>query len=404
MKIIAQDGFGPKDKLTRGVNGKVLDGAILSPRYRKRQRMRAMVNELLATGCVLALDPEFYATEYISRPTPNLGALEEWPYFKRPRRSSMISGAAIDSVIKNALSAQHDLRLERLIGPNIYIRQADSIDTAIALNFLNKTKSESSKLSDKPVYGTLAIHRDALLAGQEFRDALDSLTGMENPPDGYYIIVGSGELQSVGKYVRSDLSQAEVVAGWMYANHVLSINGADVINGYCFLLGPLLGVCGAGGAASGWSSGLRKFCIDRYTQQQGGGRAPNVRYVSNRLLSHVRQTDLDTFRPIDPNVMNELDSDRPYDGEPTRTEEALQAWEALRVASKQAEAAGDNLPAALCAYQCRIRDAIKMWQTLQSQGLHSEIEPNLERLDAMVRGIDLFMQWAELAPSPDAPI
>jgi hypothetical protein len=281
-----------------------------------------------------------------------------------------------------------------MIAPNVYIRQADSIETAIAINFLNKTKSICSELTGAPVLGTIAIHRDALLSGKGFRELLDSLTGLDEPPDGYYIIVGSSEQQSTGKYIRSDLSQPEVIAAWMYANYVLSLNDAYVINGYSFLLSPLLGLCGASGAASGWSSGLRKFCIDRYIRSQSGGSAPNIRYVSNPLMAHIRQTDLDAFAALDPNIINNLRSDNPYkSGEPTRTDEALQAWDALREASSQAKGLGHDISESLEAFSERIESARDKWMYLQSVGLSSEAEANLERLHAMER----FTEWAELA-------
>lgn len=399
MRVFAQNGFGPADKLQRGLEEGKLDGVILSPRYCKPERMEQRIEELQSTGCFLALDPEFYATDFIAHPTPNLGALEDWSYFRRPRRPELISGSAVPDLIRDTLNVQTGLGLEQLIAPNVYIRQADSIDTAVALNFLNNVKPIAGEIGAYPVYGTLAIHRDALLAGEGFRDILDGLTGLSHPPDGYYLIVGSSEQQSTGKYIRSDLSHAEVIASWMYANYVLSLNGADVINGYCFLLSPLLGICGAGAAASGWSSGLRKFCIDRYVREQGGGgKQPTVRYLSNPLMSHVRQTDLDAYSAVEPAVLNGLDSDAIYEErEPTRTEEALQAWEALQATTEQAGSGEENLSDNLSVFQARIAEARTLWLTLRSAGFSQEIEPNLERLNAMDRAIDLFAQWAELA-------
>ncbi len=398
MRIYAQNGFGPADKVQRGVDEGILDGVILSPRYCKPERMQQRIEELSHTGSFLAFDPEFYATDFIAHPTPNLGALEEWSYFRRPRRPELISGAVVPGLIRDALDVQINLGLKQLIAPNVYIRQADSIDTAVALNFLNNTKQVAEEMSEYPVYGTLAIHRDALLAGANFRDVLDSLTGIAHPPDGYYLIVGSSEQQSTGKYIRSDLSHPEVIAAWMYANYVLSLNAADVINGYCFLLSPLVGVCGAGAAANGWSSGLRKFCIERYVREQAGGKAPNIRYLSNPLMSHVRQSDLDAFSAIVPEVMNGLASDEIYEAaEPTRTEEALQAWEALRADTIQAGTGNENIEHNLSAFQTRINEARLLWETLRGAGFSQDVEPNLERLDAMDRGIDLFAEWAEIS-------
>jgi len=398
MKIIAQHGYGPKDKLERGLSEGIIDGVVFSPRYCKPERIKRMITELRNPDCVLAMDPEYYATNFLSHPEPNLGSLQEWNYFQRPRRSALISGAAIPGLLKKALSDQIDIGVNRLIAPNLYIQNADSIDTALALNFLNRTKEVASNLGNLPVYGTLAMNRDALLSGDTFRDILDGLTGIENPPDGYYLIVGSNELQSTGNYVRSDLSQPEVIAASMYVNYVLSINGAEIVNGYSFLLSPLMGICGASGSASGWSSGLRKFCFDRYARSQRGGSAPNIRYLSNPLLSYVRQTDLDAFREVVPEVMNGLPFDEAYlNDEPTRTDAALQSWEALRRLSAEVAPEDGDIGGKLTSFSRQIGAAKERWERLRSAGFSNEVEPNIERLEAMEGGIEIFTEWAELS-------
>lgn len=398
MKIFAQQGYGPKDKLVNGLNDKIIAGAILSPRYVKPERMPEKIKELQENGGQALIDPELYATDFIAHPTPNLGALEEWDYFTRPKRSALISGTAIPGLVRGALEAQINLGVDELIAPNLYIRQADSIDTAVALNFLNQTKAVSSELSDKPVYGTIAVHRDAMLDGNNFKDILDGLTGLDTPPDGYYIIAGSSEQQSSGNFIRSDLYKPEIIAGWMYTNYALSINGAKVINGYCFLLSTLMGICGASASASGWSSGLRKFCIDRYARSQNsGGRQPGIRYLSAPLLSYIRQTDYEVFSALAPEIRNDLATDAPYQNEPTRTEEALQAWDGLNNLSQTFCNPQNDILTNLNAYNNHLNEAAQHWRTLGSAGISGEVEANIERLEAIADGIELFKEWAELA-------
>lgn len=397
MNIFAQDGFGPADKLQRGLTEGLLAGAILSPRYARPERMRERIVELRNQASFLALDPEFYAAAFIAHPTPNLGTLEEWQYFRCPRRRDLISGAAIPELIEDALRKQVEIGLEHLIAPNVYIQKADSIDSAVALNFLNNTQSVSQRIGSYPVYGTLALHRDVFLDSEAFRDILDSLTGLSNPPEGYYVIIGSDEQHNSGKYVRSDLFHSSVIAGLMYINYILSLNGFRVINGYSFLLAPLLAICGASAIASGWSSGLRKFCLERYVRSQQGGRHPNIRYVSNPLMSHVLQTSLDTFRAIEPQVMNGNSFDEIYlQKEPTRTEEALQSWSALCDATAQVETQNEDLMGQFTSFLQRIAIAKELWSRIQGAGLTYEAEANFERLETMEEGISLFLKWAEL--------
>ncbi|MBL9154734.1 MAG: hypothetical protein JNK37_19800 [Verrucomicrobiales bacterium] len=397
MKIFAQDGFGPADKPKEARDLGIIDGVVLSPRYSNPKRMKERVADLQAEGFTLVMDPEYYATDVVAHPNANCGSLEAWPYFQRQNRSKMISGAAIPNLIQRTVEAQAGVGLNAFIAPNLFIRQADSIDTGIAINILNQTKAAAAKVADGPVYGTIAIHRDAILEGDQFFEILDDLTGMETPPDGYYLILGSNEQNSSGKFVRSDLSHPRVIAAWMYANYVLSLNGAHLINGYCFLLSPLMGLCGAAAAASGWSSGLRKFCFDRYIRAEGrGGNQPNPRYVSAPLMAHVRQTDLDTFEAIAPGIWNGLSLDDRFQGDVSRTEEALQSWQGLARLAAEAQPSGDILDD-LNRFRGLIDQARSRWIALQSAGITSEVEPNLERLQAMEGGIELFTQWAELA-------
>lgn len=396
MNILAQHGFGPKDKLESGVASGVITGAILSPRYLTPEKMADQVHRLRETGSRVLMDPEFFATAFLRHPQPNLGALEQWDYFRASRRAALISGAAIPEVIGSTITEQARLGLSEWIAPNVYMGDANSIDAAIALNFLGRTKSVARKVGNAPVFATLAVDRDAIMNDGEFREILDAVTAIEDPPDGYYVLLGSGAVREAGNQVRSDIFHPQVIAGWMYLNHVLSINGARVINGYCHLLAPLLAVCGGEAAASGWFSGLRQFSMGKYAREAGGGRFPLIRYVSAPLLAHVKQNALDTFRAVVPEVATGGRLDAAYaDREPSRTEEALQSWEALSLLCEGAHS-GD-LAADLVRYKGRVARAFDMWSRLQGAGFSEEVEPNIERLEAVRDGISLFEKWAELA-------
>ena len=267
------------------------------------------------------------------------------------------------------------------------IRIPDNVKEQRAIAAVFTTADEEIK--------ALAVDRDVFLNGAGFRDIVDALTAIENPPDGYYLLVGSNGARDAGGLVRSDVFHAEVIAGWMYTNYALSINGARVINGYCHLLSPLLGICGAEAAASGWFSGLRRFSMSKYVKEAGGGRAPVVRYVSTPLLSRIKQTDFLAFRSIVPEIASETPSDTIYDRELTRTEEAIQSWEAIQALSN-ACITGD-VPADLNRFRGRLQRAAELWSSLQEAGLSQEAEANLERIEAMREGITLFEKLAELA-------
>ncbi len=392
MNILAQQGYGPKDKLTSGLEGEFITGAILSPRYLKRDKMEERIQEVVSHGGQVLMDPELYAARYVSHSASNLGNLESWDFFQMPRRPALISGTAIDGVISSCLEAQNSLGLQEWIAPNVYIEKADSIETAISLNFINRTKEVAESCGDKPVFATLALSRDAVMDRSGFQDIFDALTAVDHSPDGYYLLMGG----SSGSQIRSDIYDPQVIAGWMYINYVLSINGARVINGYCHLLSPLLGICGAEATASGWFSGLRQFSMNRYVKEGGGGRAPIIRYVSNPLLARVKQPDFIAFQAELPEIFNGLVHDSVYEeGEPSRTQEALQSWSALSALCNDYPS-GDII-GDLNRFDEHIHRALLLWTRLQEVGFSQEIEPNIERLGVMRSAIGIFREWAELA-------
>ncbi len=201
MNILAQQGYGPKDKLTSGLDDHLISGAILSPRYLKREKMEERITEVNARGGQALLDPELYAARYVSHSASNLGNLESWDYFQMPRRPSLISGTAIDGVIQSTLETQASLGLQEWIAPNVYIEKADSIETAISLNFINRTKEVAESCGNKPVFASLALSRDAVMDRSGFQDIFDALTAVDHSPDGYYLLMGG----AAGNKVRSDI-------------------------------------------------------------------------------------------------------------------------------------------------------------------------------------------------------
>jgi len=395
MNIFAQHGFGPKDKLQRGLAERCIAGVVFSPRYLTPEGMRDQLERLRGTDGVLLMDPEYFATSCLRHPDPNLGNLEQWDHFTTARRAELISGKATPRIIEASLRIQADMKVDALISPNVYVPKADSIDTAIALNFVSQAKMVAEGMSDLPVYATLAFDRDAIMHDDDFRGVLDALTGLENPPDGYYVLIGSGSSRDGGNHVRSDIFHREVIAGWMYINYVLSINEAHVLNGYCHLLSPLLGMSGAAACASGWFSTLRCFSMNKYSREQRGGQQPVIRYVSTPLLAHIRASDYDDYRAVVPDIASGSASDAIYeDREPSRTEEAIQSWEALNALCS--EACSGDIEGDIARFRTHIDSAIELWTELQEAGFSQEIEANMERLEAMQAALDLFEEWAEL--------
>ena len=401
MKMFAQDGYGPSDKIKIGLENNVIQGALLSPRYRTPDNFIEKIDNLPQGDMELYVDPTFHAYINIGKQSAKLGKLEEWNYFEAPRRSHLISGTAISPIIENTLLSQKALPVAGYISPNIFIENANSIDAAIALNMISKTTEVAQKCGaiDKPVFASLALHRDVLAPENTFNDLVEALTALETPPDGFYILVGSGSTDDNRSHIRSDIFHDHVIAGWMYLNYALSINGFKVINGYSDLLSPLLGICGAYAGASGWFGSLRQFSMSHYIKPASkGGSTPLIRYVSSSLLARIKQTEYDDFITIDSRVANGLSSDDSYnkshEDETTRCEEALQSWDALN--SLSATCITGDIYEDLDGFINRIATARQIWSQLEEAGFTGGIEAHLEKLTAMENGIKIFREWAEL--------
>ncbi len=396
MKLLAQDGFGPGDKIKMGLEKGVIDGALLSSRYRGPDTFGDKLNEV-PSGAFL-FDPHYHAYQYFGNTNAQLGKLGEWDYFTAPRRSALINGSEIKPVIQKVIETQRAYPLMGYITPNVYVNSADSIDAAIALNFIGSAKkvAQAIGINDKPVFATLALDRDVLVSGgAPLNDFIGALTSLETFPDGFYLLVGSGTVDEDGRHIRSDIFDEKVIAGWMYINHVLSINGFKVVNGFSDLLSPLLGICGAYAGATGWSTNLRQFSMGRYVRpSKQGGSAPLIRYVSCGLLARIKQTEHQDFSKIDGRVSNGLASDKYYGGETTRTEEALQSWDAIKDLCDKT-ISGD-LERDLASFLGRIEKARALWSGLEEAGFSSGVEAQYERLDAIRDGIARFKKLAEL--------
>ena len=70
MKLFAQHGYGPGEKMLNGIQEGSVDGVILSARYEKQEKLEDDIENLKnASGDVeILLDPEVYACFYANMP------------------------------------------------------------------------------------------------------------------------------------------------------------------------------------------------------------------------------------------------------------------------------------------------------------------------------------------------
>lgn len=400
MKLFAQHGHQPSDKINRGLEEKVIDGVIFSPRYVKPEKLNNIINDAHSSNenAEILIDPEFYATYHVNNPNNQLGYLTDWEYFLPQRRRDLVTTKTVNSVLQKTLEIMDTYNTSAFISPNIYISESfDSMEAGISINFIDRAKNIAFKFNDSiPVYTTLAVDYRALLDTSYLKTFLNDITALDNPPDGFYILIGRGMINERSDIVNSEIVTSAVIGGWMLINYILSINGYQVINGYSDIITPFLGAAGGFAGATGWWSNLRTFTLGKYIRPvRSGGRAPNVKYLSKKLLNRLKLEELENYSEIIPDIKNNLPHDYDYNsGIPDRSIESLQTWETI--ASLNNDLIRDDVEDSIKILEKAIVDAINAYSKLVGVGLTEGYETVNEYLEVLSESIKTFRKLAEI--------
>ena len=394
MKLYAQQGYGDGEKTVRGLNDGLIDGVIISPRDVRIDAVAQKIEEYREanTRADILLDPQFYATFAAASETARIGKLPEWPYFATVRKSDLEVTSEVEVVLSRTFDHIISLPVTAVIAPNIYIsRSFDSREAVIAKNFIRQARGVYQILGDRrPLLVTLAVCREALLERSEFEEFLNDITMLKEPPDGFYVLIGSR-----GTEARTDIFHADVIASWMLLNYSLSVNGFQIVNGYSDILTPFLGATGGTAGASGWWSNLRVFSLDRFLPSPSMARQPIRRYFSMALLNRLTFTEKDALSGMVPEIINALPHDADYEPEPDRTGESLQSWEALR--SLNARLIEDEMESSLVACNLAVSRAEGIYSEIAEAGLPLDRKSGSDHLESLRKGIQAFKEMAGLA-------
>jgi hypothetical protein len=400
MKLYAQHGASEGEKISEGLARGLLDGVIYSP----RDVSLASLKEKLAgvktssSSAERLVDPQYYAIFLNGTEEARLGYLMEEDYatyFRPRRRSELERESQIVKELAPALIFQSDLNVTGIIAPNILIPNSlNSIEAVIAKNFIRLTKSQYTLVGDdRPVYATLAVSRNALMDKQELVDFINEITLLDDPPDGFYVLISGRNTEA-----RSDIYNADVIAAWMFINHTLSVNGFKVINGYSDILTPFLGAAGGAAGALGWWSNLKMFSLDRFAPSAGGGRLPIQRYLSLSLLNRITFFEFNQLRTMFPAVVNKLGGDDLYkaeDGsEPQRSLEVIQSWEAVKALNERLVKPDQAKALKQCSEA--LKQAGLLYEAVQARGVRLDSKSNEEHIQPLADGLGLFTKLAEL--------
>lgn len=400
MKLFAQHGHQPSDKIKRGLEEKVIDGVIFSPRYVSPEKLNNLIEEARNSNenAEIFIDPEFYATCHVDNPNNQLGYLPDWEHFIPQRRRDLVTAKTVDSVLQKTFEIMNSYNASAFVSPNIYISESfDSMEAGISINFINRSKTLASSLNKSiPTYATLAVDYRALLNTSNLKAFLNDITALDNPPDGFYILIGRGMINERSDIVNSEIVTSAVIGAWMLINYILSINEYQVINGYSDILTTFLGAVGGFAGATGWWSNLRTFTLGKYIRpERSGGRAPNIRYLSKKLLNRLKLEERENYSEIISDIKNNLPHDHDYDsGVPDRSTESLQTWEAI--ASLNKDLIRDDVDDSLKVLEKAVVDAGNVYSRLVSVGLTDGYEAVNEYLGTLSESINTFRKLAEI--------
>lgn len=400
MQIFAQHGFNAGTRLTRGLEDGLIDGVIYGAKDIAPAKLLERCNEQAAAhpASVRMFDPQYYASVLAAEPGVRLGSLdgdETYPYFVARRRRDLEQEGRVIADLESCLAYQKSLPITAFIAPNIVVRRSlDSVEATIAKDFLRNAAQVHDQLQDpRPLFATLAISTDALRDRIELQNFLQEVTELENPPQGFYLLVEHPDHD-----IPPTLEEPDVLSRWMMVNRVLSLSGYEIINGYSDVLTPYLGAAGATAVASGWFNTLKVFSLKKFAPSSGMARQPVPRYTSARLLKSIRHTELESLRTDFPEVLNGRPTDRDYDEDegsrPSSIGEALQNWDCLRVLD-QLVVPGDA-EASLAAIKTALNEAEETYARIGAVGLSLRERSSKEHLQLMREELDAFRELAEI--------
>ena len=394
MKLYAQMGWGNGNKVCEGLKERYIDGVIISPKDQNKSAIMSLIGEIRAQpdydheNIDILVDPQFYTSLYATNENIKLGKITDWDFFKAFSKRELTKEKVTDNILYNFYQEIAEFGVTSIITPTVYISSSlDSKEAVAAYNFLSAAKRIALENGEKrPIIASICINREALLNPREFEEFINEITVLDNPPDGFYLIIGGRDY--------SDLFHSDVIANWMMINYSLALNDFKVINGYSDLITPLLGIVGGYAGASGWWSNTRSFSINRFMPTNSGGRMPIVRYLSLKLFNRITHLELEMINNLEASFMNGLKQDSTYDPEPRRNQEVLQSWEALRTLCLLDESI--PLKERFKEMQTYLNQSLDCYNSLKNKGVIFDRNSDEYHISPIIDGINSFMKKAQI--------
>lgn len=359
MKLLAQHGYAKSTRIEDAAVKRLIQGAVLNPRYESPSNLKAYILQLRALDNLdIMIDPSAYCTSVLNA---KLGKLTEYPIsleYENPQRFSV---RRVQGLVESLVGYQivELPGLSHIISPSVFIDGLGMRTAQTSLNFLETALTYRSEVGfDIPMIHSLLLDENTLKTNpKEIDDFLDELT-LYNV-DGFYIVV-----KRDGTYRQS--FEPTALASLMHIVYILSLQGYYLVVGYSDLVSLLLWSVGASSCASGWLHGLRSFSLKPIEPTTTGGRHPRPRYTSAPLLNSIFYEE---FRNLEAKDALQLivsgtsaDTDRLLQPDSASVTEVAHHWEVMNMLKNGLERL--SIPERLNKTQELIQEAKRIYGTL----------------------------------------
>ena len=300
MTIMAQHGYGKKDRIDRGISDGSIQGVIMSPRDELPHNLASFLSALRVINPRFErlVDPQFHVGATSST---RVGNLSKYPHYRSGLTPTSFSSTNIQNFVRNTLQLQNQMDVTAIVSPTVVVDELSSQWAQIAMMLAQETLHQHD--GSQPLLISLVVREDVLRQKMSVDGWLDNLTQMD--VDGFYLIVLRASETYGQRY------DPDVLASLMRVCYSLAeINRYRVIVGYSDMVTLLLHAVGVTATASGWGLGLRQFTLQRF-QERDGGRPARSRYSSLPLLNSIYVTELGGL--YNSGIINSALSDTPYD-------------------------------------------------------------------------------------------
>ena len=282
MSILAQHGWGKTDKIERGLQDGSIQGIIASPRDEIPDNLRHFLTAIASNHPETErfVDPLFHIGML---PSPSDGQLWKYDHYHRGLNYLSFSPADIGRYVAETLDWQGELDVTKFVSPTVMVDDLSGRWSQIAMNLAQEALQQHD--GSKPILISVVVDEEALTQRNIVDAWLDEITLLDT--DGFYMVVRRSSDTNNQQF------HPEILASLLKVCYSLAaVNEYSVFVGYSDFVTMLLHSVGVEGTGAGWSAGLKKFTLRRFTPATFGRQARS-RYASLPLLNSIYITELD---------------------------------------------------------------------------------------------------------------